>query len=262
MHQAHPEQNDPVEPEGGRPSIAEVVQRLDHLWPEEAPVLSDFSGDHVGQRVGKYILQRIVGRGSFGVVYQAYDPELDREVALKLPRPEVLIDAERLKRFEGEATTAAQLDHPAIVPIFDAQFTGPVPYIASAYCGGPDLGDWLAARKTPVEPQQAAEFVAQLAEAVHYAHQQGVLHRDLKPSNIMLEPCDTSSPSAELADYEPRLTDFGLAKLVQASLHDTRSSLLVGTPLYMKRRSNLNATHLRSARRQMSTRWACCSMNC
>ncbi|QEG33576.1 serine/threonine-protein kinase [Bythopirellula goksoeyrii] len=233
MHQAHPEQNDPVEPEGGRPSIAEVVQRLDHLWSEETPELSDFSGDHVGQRVGKYILQRIVGRGSFGVVYQAYDPELDREVALKLPRPEVLIDAERLNRFEGEATTAARLDHPAIVPIFDAEFTGPVPYIASAYCSGPDLGDWLAARKTPVEPQQAAEFVAQLAEAVHYAHQQGVLHRDLKPSNIMLEPHDTLSPSAELADYEPRLTDFGLAKLIEASLHDTRSSLLVGTPLYM-----------------------------
>lgn len=215
------------------PSVAELSKRLDELWAkQEVASPLQLSGLH-GSRLGKYEIQHAVGCGAFGVVYRARDTQLDRDVALKIPRPEVLVDGDRLSRFQGEATTAALLDHLAIIQIYEAELSGPTPYIASAYCVGPDLGRWLKERKSPVSADEAAEFVANLASAVHYAHQQGVLHRDLKPSNIMLEPLGPNSTSQELTGFQPRLTDFGLAKLVESSLNDTRSSLLIGTPLYM-----------------------------
>lgn len=215
------------------PTTAEVVQRLESLWARQKPAAAVGLPGPVGHRVGKYVIRRIIGRGAFGVVYQAYDDQLQRDVALKVPRPEVVLDREKLVRFEREATTAAGLDHPSIMPVYEADLCGPTPFIASAYCSGPDLGRWLGGRESPVPAEQAAAFVAQLADAVQYAHDHGVLHRDLKPGNILLEPSAADPGSDELADFSPRLTDFGLAKLVEDNLFDTRSSLLVGTPLYM-----------------------------
>lgn len=234
MNHDRPDQVDfvpgqPVAP----PSFAEVVDRLDRLWLDSPSDSAVAISPLVDRQIGRYALHRVLGRGAFGVVYLARDAELDREVALKVPRPEVQLDAEKLLRFQSEARTAAGLEHPLIVQVYEATFTGPTPYIASAFCKGPDLARWLEGRQAPVPPEQAAGFVAQVAEAVDFAHRQGVLHRDLKPGNILLEPLTADPDPDELESYQPRLTDFGLSKLLEASRQDTRSSLIVGTPLYM-----------------------------
>jgi WD40 repeat protein len=114
---------------------------------------------------------------------------------------------------------------------------GPVCFIASDYCSGPNLAQWLKSRTEPVPIRQAAEFVAALADGVQYAHSHGILHRDIKPSNVLLEPqSDVASDdksSTSQPSYIPKLTDFGLAKLLESDLHETRSGALVGTPAYM-----------------------------
>ncbi|MEO2048431.1 MAG: protein kinase, partial [Pirellulales bacterium] len=154
--------------------------------------------------------------------------------ALKLPRPEVLVDEDKLRRFESEAATAATLEHPSIIPIYEADLTGRTPYIASAYCAGPDLSEWLANLGTSIPVDQVARFVIKLAEAVHYAHRQGVLHRDLKPSNVLLEPCHKIGIGKnQLEHFEPKLTDFGLAKLLEGDQQQTLSNMMLGTPRYM-----------------------------
>lgn len=215
----------------GRPTVEEVIARLDRLYAP--PPLPAF-GPKAGQRIDHYEIDRPLGHGTFGVVYLARDLMLDRDVALKFPRPEVLLDAAKRRRFESEAKVSARFDHPAIVPIHEANLDGPTPYIASAYCPGMDLADWLAGRDSPVPYEQAVRLVIQLARAVQYAHEQGVVHRDLKPGNVLLISMDGDGEAfAELDQYAPRLTDFGLAKLTDGALPDTRSSVLVGTPLYM-----------------------------
>lgn len=217
-------------PVGTAPTASEVTTRLEGLWPRaagRAPL------PLTPERVGPYRIERVIGHGTFGIVYLAHDVKLRRQVALKLPRSEVLVDRERLSRFESEARAAASLDHPGIVPLYEANLEGPVPYIASAYCPALDLGQWLAKTTQPISPHAAADFVRQLAEAVGCAHQSGIVHRDLKPSNILLFVRDETESGASLDHYQPRLTDFGLAKLATATMGDTRSSMLVGTPLYM-----------------------------
>lgn len=216
------------------PSVAAVVDRLERLWAS-APTQEVLGAEVEGLAFGRFEIQRLRGQGAFGVVYEAQDMQLSRKVALKAPRPHVLASAEQRRRFEAEAAAAAMLDHPGIVAVYEAQLAGPTPYIASAFCPGPDLCQWLAARGgEPIPWREAAAFIAILADAVEYAHQKGVYHRDLKPSNVLLSPRESASdPSVGLAGYLPKLTDFGLAKLAQLAATDTRSSLLLGTPLYM-----------------------------
>jgi tetratricopeptide (TPR) repeat protein len=190
------------------------------------------------ERVGRFVVQQELGRGGFGVVYRAYDPRLRRAVALKVPRAEVLMTAGLRARFEREAMAAAGLDHPNIVPVFEAGADGSTCYIASAYCPGPTLAAWLKRRTRPVPHRAAAGLVATVAEAVEHAHRRGVLHRDLKPSNILLE-----APAAEgdRDDDEPvpRVADFGLAKLLTApsgeadAANATLSGVILGTASYM-----------------------------
>ena len=197
-----------------------------------------------GHHVAQYELQGILGAGAFGIVYRAVDKVLDRTVALKLPRWEVLVDEEKCQRFATEATLAASLHHPGIVPVYEAVLDGPTPFIASACCDGPDLANWLAQQTEQAVWQQGAMLVAEIADAVDYAHQQGVYHRDLKPANILLVPRSDSSVKASRnssvnssrhfeLEFSPLLTDFGLAKLLDPMLVNTRSSTILGTPLYM-----------------------------
>ncbi len=182
-------------------------------------------------RVGRYAVVRELGRGSFGVVFLAHDPRLGRDVALKVPRAEALLSPELRARFQHEARAAAGLDHPHLVPVYEAGEDGVVCYIVSAYCPGPTLADWLRRRAgQPVPPLEAARLVLPLAGAVAHAHGRGVLHRDLKPANILMAACGSAAV--------PKITDFGLAKIVDAAgdaeeARRTHTGAVLGTPAYM-----------------------------
>ncbi len=194
------------------------------------------------ERLGRFVIEQELGRGGFGIVYRAYDPRLRRVVALKVPRAEVLMTAGLRARFEQEAMAAAALDHPNIVPVYEAGVDGETCYIASAYCPGLTLAAWLKGRTRPVPYRAAAGLVATVAEAVEHAHRRGVLHRDLKPSNILLEEhADATAAGGDQVDDEPvpRIADFGLAKLLSpgpgeaAAANPTLSGVILGTPSYM-----------------------------
>src|SRR5262249_62261717 len=131
---------------------------------------------------GRFRILGVLGRGRHATVYRAHDAVLDRDVALKVPRPGVLRTEKSLERFLGEARAQARLRHPRIVPVFEAGRAGHRHYIAMAVIEGRGLDDWLA-EDGPLPPDRAARVAAELAEALAYAHALGVVHRDIKPAN-------------------------------------------------------------------------------
>jgi WD40 repeat protein len=178
--------------------------------------------------LGRFDVLDDLGSGGFGFVVHARDRLLGRDVALKMPLPERLLAPEDVHRFLREARAAARLDHPHIVRVHDAGDMGPLGYfIASEFCPGPNLRRWLKAQNEPVPVRLAARWIAALAAAVQHAHDRGILHRDIKPDNVIL----AGGPVPE--DFIPRLTDFGLAKLVAEAGDETRSEARLGTPHYM-----------------------------
>jgi hypothetical protein len=185
-------------------------------------------GEAVGKRVGRFVILGTLGSGGFGVVFLAFDPVLERKVALKVPRLEALLSPELRERFLREARAAAGLDHPNLVRVHEAGEADGLAYIVSAYCPGSTLGGWLKQQTEPVPPDTAARLVLRLAEAVQYVHEHGIWHRDVKPGNVLLGP---ATPAEDELPFTPRLTDFGLALL--ADRLDVTRSGLVGTPAYM-----------------------------
>jgi WD40 repeat protein/tRNA A-37 threonylcarbamoyl transferase component Bud32/tetratricopeptide (TPR) repeat protein len=173
-----------------------------------------------GKRVGRFELIEKVGTGGFGTVYKARDPQLDRVVALKVLRVGDMATQDQQDRFVREARNAAQLRHPAIVPVHEVGEHDGIPFIVSDFIAGVTLSDWLTGR-TP-SYRESARLIAELAEALHYAHEQGVIHRDVKPSNILLD-----------ADGRPHLMDFGLAKRDAGEITMTLDGEILGTPAYM-----------------------------
>jgi WD40 repeat protein len=240
---AEPSEADTAEMQDARACL----DLLERLWPRGTPDAgAEPPPAGAGPtRLGRFEVIRELGRGGCGIVFLARDPVLGREVALKVPRPDALLTPDLRQRFLREARAAAGLDHPNVVPVYEAGADGVICYIASAYCPGLTLRDWLKARREPVPVRLAAGLVVTLAEAVAYTHGQGVLHRDLKPANILLSDewrVASGEQEEELSSLvtrhsplaTPKITDFGLAKV----LHDeaearTRSGALVGTPRYM-----------------------------
>jgi eukaryotic-like serine/threonine-protein kinase len=177
-------------------------------------------------RIGRYLIRRELGRGMMGVVYEAHDPSLRRPVALKVVRLVFAVtEADKAafeKRFLSEARIAGHLSHPGIVVAHDAgrdPATGLV-YLAFELLEGKTLAE-MTTDGGRLPWRRAFEIVASVAEALHYAHGQGVVHRDVKPANIMVLPTG-----------EPKVLDFGLAK-VGASSDLTGAGQSVGTPLFM-----------------------------
>lgn len=175
---------------------------------------------------GDYELLEEIARGGMGVVYLARQISLDRLVALKMILGGHLANAAEMQRFRAEAQTAAQLQHPNIVAIHEVGEHAGQPFFSMDLVKGRNLAQLV--REGPLPSRQAATYLKTIAEAVHYAHSQGVLHRDLKPSNILIDEND-----------EPRVTDFGLAKRLndsQPSAQDpqlTQTGQLLGSPSYI-----------------------------
>jgi eukaryotic-like serine/threonine-protein kinase len=225
-----------------------TLRQLEAIWPrtDQDPTsggeISGPPSSHEGPRapgasarLGRFLVLEELGRGGFGVVFRAVDPSLGRDVALKVPRPETLMTPELRSRFLTEARAAARLDHPNIVPIYEAGEIGSISYIASAYCEGPTLAGWLKARPEPAPPRLAARLIATLADAVQHAHDRGILHRDIKPSNILLQSSAKAESNSNEDDFQfiPRVTDFGLAKILDEIGTETGTGLPLGSPSYM-----------------------------
>ena len=202
-----------------------VIDRLSRIRPIDRAVHSF----PLPRRFGRFVLRRQLGMGGCGVVFLADDPLLGREVALKVPRPDTLVNVELQRRFLREGQAAALLSHPNIVPIFEANVVGTVCFTASEYCPGPNLAEWLKRNPGLLPTAAIVKLLSALAYGIGYAHRRGVVHRDIKPSNILLLP----GVGETLSDYVPRITDFGFAKLLDRDQSETQIGVLVGTPLYM-----------------------------
>jgi serine/threonine protein kinase len=187
----------------------------------------------VFSKIGRFKVQGIVGRGGMGNVFLAHDESLDRKVALKLPRIDVLGNPDLQAKFLREAKIAAALRHPGLVEIYEYGSTGRFCYLASRWCPDGDLASWLEANSGPQDPLQVAKFIQQLCLAVAYCHQANVLHLDIKPGNILLDRSNSQSSQDTSILGRPMLTDFGLSRVIEQSLAEAHSSAILGTPLYM-----------------------------
>src|SRR5262249_51542725 len=147
--------------------------------------------------LGRFRIIRELGVGGFGCVFLAHDPSIGREVALKVSRAGVLTTATGRQRFRHEALAAGRLDHPNIVPVYEAGEVGQICYIASAFCPGMTLAAWLKSRPAPLPWREVARMMIVLAQAVQHAHSRGVLHRDLKPANILIQNLPSPDQSRE-----------------------------------------------------------------
>jgi WD40 repeat protein len=169
---------------------------------------------------GDYEILREIARGGMGVVFRARQVSLNRTVALKMILAGQLANDTDVKRFYTEAESAANLDHPGIVPIYEVGQHDGQHYFSMGFVEGQSLSGRLA--DGPLPSQEAAELLRRVSEAIEYAHQRGVIHRDLKPANILLDQ-----------NGNPRVTDFGLAKKLQGDSGLTGSGQIMGTPSYM-----------------------------
>jgi len=172
----------------------------------------------IGQ-IGRFQLKAALGQGAFGTVYRAYDPVLDREVALKVPKF-ATNDKRKIRRFIREAKAAASLHHPNIVAVFESGEVGGQTFIASECVDGTPMS--VRIEQDRPDYQQSAQWVSLLAEAMAYAHKLDIVHRDIKPDNIMVNQAG-----------QPQIMDFGLAKRMDEDSSMTADGGVLGTPAYM-----------------------------
>ena len=205
------------------------------LWSMGATMSTDANSDR--QHLGKYELRERLGRGGMAEVWKAYDPQLQRYVAIKILHADLQTDPEFMSRFAREGRLIASLHHPNIVQIYDFQTSDspeshhPIAYMVMDYVEGPTLAEYLRNTsrlgKYP-PPADLVQLFASISRAVDYAHQQGMIHRDIKPGNILLDKRHTT----QNVMGEPVLTDFGIAKLMGPG-SNTLSGTWLGTPLYI-----------------------------
>jgi serine/threonine protein kinase len=174
----------------------------------------------IGKAFGPYVVVERIGEGGMAVVYKGYQESLNRYVAIKVLRGELASDQQFIARFRREALAAAKMNHPNILHVYDAGVAYGVYYIVMDYAQGGTLKDLIL--RGPMDPERAASIIAQVADALDYAHREGLIHRDVKPTNILLT-----------IDGRPVLTDFGIAKALYETTQLTRTGTSIGTPDYM-----------------------------
>ncbi len=174
------------------------------------------------KQLGKYKVVEVIGKGAMGIVYKGYDPVLERHVALKTVRKELVdekLAGQIIARFKNEALASGRLNHPAIVGIYEYGENKQLAYIAMEYVQGRGLRDFLA-RQERFGLQDVMTIMSRLLDALDYAHEHGVVHRDIKPQNIIMTP-----------DGRLKLADFGIARIDRSNL--TQVGSIMGTPAYM-----------------------------
>ncbi len=171
--------------------------------------------------IGQYEIGELLGEGGIGQVHAAFDTVLQREVAMKSLRPELLSDTNFVDRFRAEATSLARLNHPNITTLYSLIPDGKNLYMVMELVRGHTLDDILKKRNAPLDVRESLAIIAQAADGLGYAHSMGVIHRDIKPSNLMI---------AENGVL--KIMDFGIAR-VRGSQRLTRSGSIVGTLAYM-----------------------------
>ena len=210
-----------------KPERAEAV--IDWMKRTHGPTKAPKHSDNprvagAPQRLGRYVIEKRIGRGAMGAVYLAKDPRINRAVAVKAIPIEKEFEDEELKearlRFYREAESAGRLTHPNIITVFDAGEDKGLAYIAMEYVPGIPLKEFTDARKL-LAPKRALELCAATAEALDYAHNQGVIHRDIKPANLLYNPKEGSL----------KISDFGVARLTDNNR--TKTGIVLGTPMYM-----------------------------
>jgi tRNA A-37 threonylcarbamoyl transferase component Bud32 len=223
---------------GTLPGPLDLVTRHDGARHPRGDVLSQ-SSPSVSDRVPGYEILGEAGRGGMGVVYKARQLRPDRIVALKMLLAGAHAGPRERERFFHEAEAIARLQHPNIVPLYEAGQHDDLPYLTLEFVSGGSLADMLQSR--PLPAQDAAGLVERLADAMQYAHDRGIVHRDLKPANVLLAGAaagegprhDPASGPIPLASLVPKITDFGLAKNVASGAAMTATGAVFGTPAYM-----------------------------
>jgi serine/threonine protein kinase len=227
---------------GGDPWSPAIIASVSKLDSVRSRIAADVGRD-LARRLGegsvqldRFELRSELGVGSFGYVFQAWDPRLQRLVALKVQRAGSLASQEEVERFLREARSVAQLKHPSIISMYETgQTEDNVWFLVCEYVEGVTLEQRMT--DGPLPPQYAAEVIRGLAEALQYAHEQGVVHRDLKPSNIIIDRKD-----------QAHLMDFGLAKRDSGDWTMTSAGRVMGTPAYMSPEQAAGASHQVDAR--------------
>ena len=172
-------------------------------------------------KYGRYDIVGELGKGSMGVIYRAHDPQIDRVVALKVLRHDRVISEGFVQRFFKEAKAIGRLSHPSIVTVYDVGRDQGTIYIAMEFLEGTPLDRVIQEKRLSLE--EIVDLGVQVAEALDYAHQQGIVHRDIKPANIILTPTG-----------QAKITDFGIARIEDPSApQQTQAGEILGTPSYM-----------------------------
>lgn len=210
-----------------KPERAEAVlewMKRTHSGTEANDTLTTKKLNGAPQRLGRYVIEKRIGRGAMGAVYLAKDPRINRPVALKAIPIEKEFEDEELKearlRFYREAESAGRLTHPNIITVFDAGEEKGLAYIAMEFVPGIPLRNFTDPKKL-LAPKRALELAAATAEALDYAHNQGVIHRDIKPANLLYNPKEGSL----------KISDFGVARITDNN--STKTGIVLGTPMYM-----------------------------
>jgi tetratricopeptide (TPR) repeat protein len=198
--------------------------------PPEGPKSRRPRGKRIGPDLPGYEILEVIGRGGMGVVYKALHRRLDRRVALKMVLAGAAASPEELARFSIESQAVAQVQHPGIVQIYEVGEHDGLPYFSLEFVDGGSLAHKIAGKPQPT--REAAGMVRELTLAVREAHRRNIIHRDLKPANVLLT-----------SDGGPKITDFGLAKRLDADSEQTHTGAIMGSPSYMAPEQAWGQTH-------------------
>ena len=179
---------------------------------------AETADEPVPEKIGRFVITKVLGEGAFGRVYLAHDSRMDRRVALKVPKQKFFSSGKSIELFLQEARSAAKLTHPSLVTVHDVQTEGQRPYLVQEYIAGCNLEEWIARHRPNLI--ESVRIVRTVAEALSVVHQHNLVHRDLKPANILVD-----------ADGVPHVADFGLA--IHADVLRRHMGEVSGTPRYM-----------------------------